>query len=81
VQKEGESLRKFIQCFCNKRNVIPEVDDKSIIMFVNKGLKQQGILGSNDDQAPTDFGLSWSGLHSTTRARIRHVEGVRVKSL
>jgi hypothetical protein len=39
VQKEGESLREFIQHFCNKRNVILEVDDKSIIMFFKKGLK------------------------------------------
>jgi hypothetical protein len=37
VQKMGESLREFIQCFCNKRNLITEVDDKSIIMFFKKG--------------------------------------------
>jgi hypothetical protein len=24
VQKKGESLREFIQCFYNKRNIIPE---------------------------------------------------------
>jgi hypothetical protein len=38
IQKKGESLRKYIQCFCNKRNIILEVDDKSIIMFFKKGL-------------------------------------------
>jgi hypothetical protein len=38
VQKKGESLREFIQHFCNKRNIIPEVDYKSIIMFFKKGL-------------------------------------------
>jgi hypothetical protein len=27
IQKKGESLRDYIQCFCNKRNVIPEVDE------------------------------------------------------
>jgi hypothetical protein len=36
MQKEGESLREFIYCFYNNRNVIPEVDDKSIIMFFKK---------------------------------------------
>jgi hypothetical protein len=39
VQKKGESLQEFIQHFCNKRNVIPEVDDKSIVMFFKKGLR------------------------------------------
>jgi hypothetical protein len=38
VQKKGESLREFIQHFYNKRNIISEVDDKSIIMFFKKGL-------------------------------------------
>jgi hypothetical protein len=38
VQKKGESLREYIQRFCNKKNVIPEVDDKSIMMFFKKGL-------------------------------------------
>jgi hypothetical protein len=38
VQKKEESLWEFIQCFCNKRNIIPKVDDKSIIMFINQGL-------------------------------------------
>jgi hypothetical protein len=38
VQKKEESLWEFIQCFCNKRNIIPKVDDKSIIMFFNQGL-------------------------------------------
>jgi hypothetical protein len=41
--EEGESLQEFIQHFCNKRNVIPEVDDKSIIMFFKKGLKDSAL--------------------------------------
>jgi hypothetical protein len=43
VHKEGESLQEFIQHFYNKRNVIPKVDDKSIIMFFKKGLKDAGV--------------------------------------
>jgi hypothetical protein len=41
VQKKGESLREYIQRFYHKRNVIPEVDDKLIVMFFNTDL---GIL-------------------------------------
>jgi hypothetical protein len=41
---KGESLREFIQCFCNKRNVIPKVDDKSIIMFFKKGLRDSSLI-------------------------------------
>jgi hypothetical protein len=44
MHKEGESLWEFIQCFCNKRNMIPEVDDKSIIMFIKKGLKDLVLI-------------------------------------
>jgi hypothetical protein len=44
MQEEGESLQKFIQRFYNKRNVIPEVDDKSIIMFFKKGLKDSALI-------------------------------------
>jgi hypothetical protein len=44
IQKKGESLRKFIQRFCNKRNVIPEVDNKSIIMFFKKGLRDSSLI-------------------------------------
>jgi hypothetical protein len=39
IQKKGESLQEFIQRFYNKRNIIPEVDDKSIVMFFKKGLR------------------------------------------
>jgi hypothetical protein len=39
VQKKGDSLWEFIQRFCNKRNIILEVDDKSIIMLFKKGLR------------------------------------------
>jgi hypothetical protein len=44
LQKKEESLREFIQIFCNKRNVITEVDDKSIIMFFKKGLRDSSII-------------------------------------
>jgi hypothetical protein len=41
---KGESLWEFIQRFCNKRNIIPEVDDKSIIMFFKKGLMDSSLI-------------------------------------
>jgi hypothetical protein len=44
VQKKGESLRKFIQRFYNKRNIIPEVDKKSIVMFFKKGLRVLALI-------------------------------------
>jgi hypothetical protein len=44
VQKKGEFLWEFIQRFCNKRNIISEVDDKSIIMFFKKGLMDSSFI-------------------------------------
>jgi hypothetical protein len=44
VKKKGESLREFIQRFCNKRNITPEVNDKSIIMFFKKGLRDSPLI-------------------------------------
>jgi CO dehydrogenase nickel-insertion accessory protein CooC1 len=44
VQKKGESLQEFIQRFCNMRNIISEVDDKSIIMFFKKGLRDSSLI-------------------------------------
>jgi hypothetical protein len=44
VQKKGESLKEFIQRVCNKRNLILEVDDKSIIMFFKKGLTDSSLV-------------------------------------
>jgi hypothetical protein len=44
MQKEGESLWEFIYCLCNNRNVIPEVDDKSIIMFFKKWLRDPSLI-------------------------------------
>jgi hypothetical protein len=44
IQKKGESLREFIQRFYKKRNIIPEVDDKSIIMFFKKGLRDSSLI-------------------------------------
>jgi hypothetical protein len=39
-----QQLREFIQCFCNKRNIIPKVDDKYIIIFFKKGLKDSSLI-------------------------------------
>jgi hypothetical protein len=44
MQKKNESLREFIQRLYNKRNVILEVDDKSIIMFFQKGLRDSSLI-------------------------------------
>jgi hypothetical protein len=44
IQKNGESLREFIQRFCNQRNIILEVDDKSIVMFFKKGLRDPSLI-------------------------------------
>jgi hypothetical protein len=44
IQKKGESLQKFIQRFYNKRNIIPEVDKKSIVMFFKKGLRVLALI-------------------------------------
>jgi hypothetical protein len=44
VQKKGESLREFIQRFYNKTNIILEVDEKSIIMFFKKGLRDSSLI-------------------------------------
>jgi hypothetical protein len=44
IQKKGESLWEFIQRFCNERNIIPEVDDKSIIMFFKKGVRDPSLI-------------------------------------
>jgi hypothetical protein len=42
--RRRESLLLYIQCFCNKRNVILEVDDKSIVMFLKKGLREPSLI-------------------------------------
>jgi hypothetical protein len=44
VEKNGESHQKYIQRFYNKRNVLPEVDDKSIMMFFKKGLRDSSLI-------------------------------------
>jgi hypothetical protein len=44
VQKKGESLWEFIQWFYNKRNIILEVDDKSVVMFFKKGLRDSSLI-------------------------------------
>jgi hypothetical protein len=67
VQKKGESLREFIQRFCNKRNIIPEVDDKSIVMFLKKGLRDSSLIrkltmknpGHQNKYLPSLTSMSW----------------------
>jgi hypothetical protein len=44
VQKKGESIREYIQCFYNKRNVILKGDNKSIVMFFKKGLRDSSLI-------------------------------------
>jgi hypothetical protein len=44
IQKKGGSFREFIQRFCNKRNIIPEVDDKYIVIFFKKGLRDLSLI-------------------------------------
>jgi hypothetical protein len=44
VHKKGESLWEFIQRFCNKRNIISEVDDESIVVFFKKGLRDLSLI-------------------------------------
>jgi hypothetical protein len=44
IQKKGEYLWEFIPRFCNKRKIIPEVDDKSIIMFFKKWLRDSSLI-------------------------------------
>jgi hypothetical protein len=44
IQKKGESLWEFIQWVCNKRNIFLEVDDKSIVMFFKKELRDSSLI-------------------------------------
>jgi hypothetical protein len=44
VQKKGESLWEFIQCFYDKRNITLKFDDKSIVMFFKKGLRDPSLF-------------------------------------
>jgi hypothetical protein len=44
IQKKGESLWEFIQQFYNKRNIIPEVNDKSIVIFFKMGLRDSSLI-------------------------------------
>jgi hypothetical protein len=38
------SLREFNQCFYNKRNIIPKIDDKCIIMIFKKGCRDSSLI-------------------------------------
>jgi hypothetical protein len=44
VKNKGESLQEYIQRFCNKWNIIPEVDNMSIMMFFKKGLRDSSLI-------------------------------------
>jgi hypothetical protein len=44
IQKKGESLWEFNQWFYNKRNIILEIYDKSIVMFFKKGLRDLSLI-------------------------------------
>jgi hypothetical protein len=44
IQKKGEYLREFIQRFYNMRNIISDFDDKSIVMFFKKGLRDLSLV-------------------------------------
>jgi hypothetical protein len=44
MQRKGGSVQEFIQCFCNKRNIIPFIHNKSIIMFFKKGCIEQSLI-------------------------------------
>jgi hypothetical protein len=44
VQMKGELLQELTQHFCNKRNLIPEVDGRSNIMFLKKGLRDSCLI-------------------------------------
>jgi hypothetical protein len=35
----------LIQRFCHKRNIIPKVDDKSIVILFKKGLRGSSLIG------------------------------------
>jgi hypothetical protein len=55
VQKKGKSLWEFIQHFCNRRKIILEVNDKSIIMFFKKGLKDSSLICKLTMKTPRTF--------------------------
>jgi hypothetical protein len=44
VQKKVESLREYIQRFCNKMNIVLEADDKLIMLFFQKGLREPSLI-------------------------------------
>jgi hypothetical protein len=75
VQKKGESLHEYIQRFYNKRNVIPEVDNKSIMMFFKKGLRDSSIirkitmktLGRQNRCFPSPIGMPWLRMRPSTQ--------------
>jgi hypothetical protein len=44
VRKKVEYFSESIQCFYNKRIIILEVNDKSIIMFFKKELRDSSMI-------------------------------------
>jgi len=43
-QREGESLREYIQRFCHKRNSIPDIEERAIIMYFKEGLRDTALF-------------------------------------
>jgi hypothetical protein len=68
VQKKGESLWEFIHCFYNKRNIIPEVDDKSIVMFLKKGLRDLSLIHKLTIKNPRMSEAMFAIAHKYARA-------------
>jgi hypothetical protein len=42
--EEGRVPLRIYPTFCNKRNIIPEFEDKFIIMFFKKGLRDSSLI-------------------------------------
>ena len=43
-QREGESIREYIQRFCQKRNTIRDIDERAVIMYLKKGLRDRELF-------------------------------------
>jgi len=43
-QREGESIREYIQRFCQKQNTITDIDERAVIMYIKKGLRDRELF-------------------------------------
>ena len=43
-QREGEPLRDYIQRFCHKRNSIPNIEERAMIMYFTQGLRDMTLF-------------------------------------